>query len=106
MSNLVPVSRPSNELARPDLDRTTARELQRIQSGGIVLAARHMATVNAIADVTETALVAAAHVSATEAMLSNQYPYAELRLQHIADAGCASLAGVVLAMGRRSQQCS
>ena len=106
MSNLVPVSRASNELALSGLDRKTARELERIQSGGIVLAARHMATVNAIADVTETALVAAAHVSAAEAMLASQYPYAELRLQHIADVGCASMAGVVLAMGRRSHQCS
>lgn len=100
MSTFLPAANSPASLGLTPIDRRTKRELERVQSGGVVLAAQNMARVNAIADVTETALVAASHVSAVEGMLVSRVPHAEVRLQHIADAGCACMASVVLGMGR------
>jgi hypothetical protein len=81
--------------------RQYSRELARIQARGSLLAAQEAAKVDAIAEVTEAALVATANVSAIESLLTVRVPYAEQRLRHIADAGCAAMGNVVLGLGRR-----
>lgn len=91
MSDLVALGRalPSR------LERTTARELDRIRAGQAVAVARDTAKLATIADVTEAALLATSHVSAMEALLVERTPHAAARLQHVADAGTLGMAAVV-----------
>lgn len=84
----------------PDVDRRAQRDIVRAQSAGAIVTARERAKVDAIADVTQTALIATAHISAMEALLVSRCPHAEARLKHIADAGCAGMSNVVLSMSR------
>lgn len=100
MSNL-PAINVLGELANSRLERQTSREISRAQSHGATIAAREGARVEAIAQVTEAALLATSHVSAVEALLVSRTPHAEARLRHIADAGCTGMASVVLGLGRR-----
>jgi hypothetical protein len=101
MNTLVPANAsPALALGSPQLDRRTRKELERVRTGGMLLAAENLAKVHAIADVGQGALMAASHISATEAMLVSRVPHAEARLRHIADAGAACLANVVLSMSR------
>lgn len=83
------------------LERRTSRAVARIQSDSAIATARETARLDAVAQVTETALLATSHVSAVEALLIERTPHAARRLQHIADAGCVGMASVVLAAGRR-----
>lgn len=99
MSNL-PVPSPLSELVPNRVNRHVSREITRARAGGAVLAARETARIEAIADVTECALVASSHISCIESMLITRTPHAEQRLRHIADAGCAGMASVVMRMGR------
>lgn len=99
MSNL-PMLPTSARLAPTRLERRINNEVAQAKGFGQVLSAREVAKVEAVANVTEAALVATAHVSSVEALLMNQVPHAEGRLKHIADAGCAGMAYVVMAMGR------
>jgi hypothetical protein len=96
----LPVLSSLNELATTRIERQASREVARAQAHGVVLAARESAKVEAIASVTEAALVATSHVSAVEALLVARTPHAEARLRHIADGGCAAMASVVMRMGR------
>jgi hypothetical protein len=86
-------------VARPG--RQASREVAVIRASATVAAAREAAKVEAVAQVTETALIAAGRVSAVEALLVAHCPHAEARLRHIADAGVAGMANVVLGMERR-----
>jgi hypothetical protein len=89
-------------LGRPQtkLDRQVEYERTVIRTSGSVAAARETAKVEAIARVTEVGLVAASHVSALEVLLIGRTPHAEARLRHIADAGVAGMANVVLGVER------
>lgn len=98
MSNLPILA--NGGLASAKLDRRITREVAEAKGFGAVLAAREIAKVEAVANVTEAALVATAHVSSVEALLMSQVPHAEARLRHIADAGCAGMGYVVVSMGR------
>lgn len=100
MSNL-PVKSSLAGLASQGIERRTSREISRAKAYGAAITAQEEAKVEAIANVTETALLATAHVSAMESLLITQAPHAEQRLRHLADAGCAGMASVVLGIGRR-----
>jgi hypothetical protein len=80
--------------------RQAAREITRTQTRSAVITAREVAKVEAVAEVAESALVATSEVSALEAALMQRTPHAQARLQHVADAGCAAMAGVVMRTGR------
>lgn len=96
----LPALSPLGELVSSKIERQVSREVRRIQANGAVAAAHHNARVEAIAEVTETALLATSHVSAIEALLVARTPHAEGRLRHIADAGCTGMANVVLSTAR------
>ena len=71
------------------------------QAYGAMASAQEGARVQALAQVSESALLATSHVSALEGLLVSRTPHAEARLRHIADAGCAGMASIVLGMGGR-----
>jgi hypothetical protein len=98
MSDLVPLG---GGLLSTRIERTTARQLDRIQAGKMVAAARENARIEVMAEVTETALLAASHVAAVEELLVSRTPHAEARLRHIADAGTVGMTEVVLKAGKR-----
>lgn len=100
MSQL-PVLSQLGELAGGRIERQAAREIARAQAYGQAVSAREGAKIEAIAQVTETALLGTSHVSAIEALLVSRTPHAEARLRHIADAGCTGMASVVLRLGSR-----
>lgn len=83
------------------LERHTSLEIARANADSAIATARETARLDTVAQVTETALLAASHVSAVEALLVERTPHAARRLQHIADAGCVGMASIVLGVGRR-----
>ena len=100
MSNL-PALSALGELANTRMERQASREVTRARAYGATVSAREIAKVEAIAQVTEAALLATSHVSAVESLLVSRTPHAEARLRHIADAGCIGMASVVLSTGSR-----
>ena len=88
------------------LEEAAKRRIERFANGEIIeprddgLSSR-IADIEAMAQIVEAALLATSHVSAVEAMLMSRTPHAENRLQHIAEAGCTSVANLVLATGSR-----
>ena len=97
----LPVPSSLGELVSTRIERQASREIARAQAYGATVSARERAKVEAIAQVTETALLATSHVSAIEALLISRTPHAEARLRHIADAGCTGMASVVLGLTHR-----
>ena len=83
------------------LQRQLNAELTLARASGELITTQETTKVEAIANVTEAALLATSHVSAIEALLIERTPHAEGRLRHIADAGCAGMANIVLGAGRR-----
>lgn len=100
MANL-PVPSSLGVLPASRIERQTSRAVAQANAHGVAAAARETARVEAIAQVTEVALLATAHVSAMESLLITQAPHAEQRLRHLADAGCAGMASIVLGAGRK-----
>jgi hypothetical protein len=100
MSNL-PALPGLADLATTRLERRVSKEIASARGYGAVVSARETAKLEAIAQVTEAALLATSHVSAVEALLVERTPHAEARLRHIADAGCTGMASVVLRTGSR-----
>jgi hypothetical protein len=98
MSNL-PALSSLGELADGRVERQASREITRAHAYGAAVSAREIAKVEALAQITEAALLATSHVSAVEALLVTRTPHAEARLRHIADAGCTGMASVVLGTG-------
>lgn len=99
MSNLPTLSVLGEQLSGGRIERQTSREITQARAYGAVVSAQQLAKVEAIAQVTEAALLATSHVSAVEALLISRTPHAEARLRHIADAGCTGMATVVLRTG-------
>jgi hypothetical protein len=97
----LPIPSPLGELTPTRLERQASKEIARGHAYGRAVAARETAKVEAVAQVTEAALLATSHVSAVEALLISRTPHAEARLRHIADAGCTGMASVVLGLGHR-----
>ena len=83
------------------LERQTSREITLAHARGSVMAAREEAKVEAIASVTQTALLSASEISMLERLLVSQTPHAVARLQHIADAGIIGIGGVVARAGKQ-----
>ena len=100
MSNL-PVRAALGQPGSFSPERRASREISKARAYGQAVAAQEEARVEAIAQITESALLATAHVSAMESLLITQAPHAEQRLRHLADAGCAGMAAVVLGASRK-----
>lgn len=98
MSDLVPLG---GGLLPSRIERATSRAVERVRADQAVAAARETARVEIVAEVTETALLAASRVAAVESLLLSRTPHAEMRLRHIADAGCIGMTDVVIKAGRR-----
>ncbi len=98
MSNL-PVRIGLSELPSSRIERRISKEITSARGYGAIVSARETAKLEAIAQVTDAAMVATSHVSAVEALLLERTPHAEARLRHIADAGCAGMTNVVLSTG-------
>ena len=90
MSNL-PARSTFGGLAHTKVRRQASREIAFAHAEGVTLAARESAKVDAIAEVTESALMATSHISAVEALLIDRTPHAEGRLRHIGDRRCTRL---------------
>jgi hypothetical protein len=102
MSNLPALSALGNELnGTGRIERRTSREISGARAYGQTISAHEIAKVEAVAQISEAALLATSHVSAVEALLVSRTPHAEARLRHIADAGCTSMATIVLRAGSR-----
>jgi hypothetical protein len=99
MSNLPALASLGQLVSGDRLERQTSQEIAHARAYGSVVSARGISNVEAIAQVTEAALLATSHVSAVEALLISRTPHAEARLRHIADAGCTGMATVVLRTG-------
>jgi hypothetical protein len=80
-------------------ERRAAREITRTRLRSVVVAAHEDARVDVVRHVSQSALIAASDISALEAALASQTPYAAVRLQHIADLGATTLAGIVTRSG-------
>jgi hypothetical protein len=100
MSNLPAARSIAGDAVHISSARQARREIARAQAHGAYVTASEVAKVDAVADVTQAALIATAHVSGIEALLVNRVPHAEARLRHIADAGTAGMATVVMQMSR------
>lgn len=92
MSDLV-TYQPSLLASRAE--RTKGKELERIRHSTDLSIARHCAAIDVVESVTESALLATAHVSALEGYLLQRVPHAEARLRHVADGGCIAMANIV-----------
>jgi hypothetical protein len=101
MSNLPALSNLSEQLRTGGIERQASREIARARGYGAVVSANGLAQLEAVAQVTEAALLATSHISAVEALLVSRTPHAEARLRHIADAGCTGMANIVLSTGSR-----
>lgn len=101
MSNLPVPAGFGDGLSSRAVTRQASREVARARAYGSVVSAGETAKIEAVAQVTEAALLATSHISAMEALLVSRTPHAEARLKHIADAGCVGMAGVVFETGRK-----
>jgi hypothetical protein len=81
--------------------RRAAKEIYRSQIRSSVVAAREVARVDAVTEVSVAALLAASEVSAVEAAMIQRTPHAEARLKHIGDSASAALGNIVLRVERR-----
>jgi hypothetical protein len=77
-----------------------ARDMTRTRLWGAVIAARDVTRIEAVEEVSVSALLAATQVSALEGALAQQTPQARARLQHIADTSSVAMAGIVVRAGK------
>jgi hypothetical protein len=82
------------------VERQVGREIARVRASQALVVVRESAKVEAIADITRSALIETSQVSEIEAILFERSPHAGSRLKCIADAGVAAIADVVLRAGR------
>jgi hypothetical protein len=80
-----------------------ARQNAIIQARGSLAAAREVAKIAAITEITEEALFSASEVAAVAEMLLERTPFAQEDLGFIARAGIAAMADVVLRSGQALQ---
>ena len=80
--------------------RRAAREITRMRIRGAVVTAREVAKVDAVEEVSVSALLAASEVSVLEAALVQRTPHAQRRLHDIAACSSAAMANIVLRTGR------
>jgi hypothetical protein len=97
---------PANRVLQPTrVDRATGRVLDGIRAGQQVATAEEAAKLTVIANTTETAMLAASHITALQSMLSARGgdPVTSERLDAIASAGIFGLTSVVLRVSQRFQ---
>jgi hypothetical protein len=99
MSNLPAYYGALGELVVPRGGRHAARQAALARAQREALSAAGLGAVDGACQITEAALLATAHISAVEALLISRSPHAEARLRFVADAGCTSLANIVLRAG-------
>jgi hypothetical protein len=80
--------------------RRAARNVARIRLRGVVVTAREVTRIDAVEEVSVSALLAASQVSALEAALVQRTPHAQARLQLIADSGSTAMASIVIRAGK------
>ncbi len=90
----------SQALAESYANRVNSRQIARIGRAATLVASEHKARLDVVTEVTESALLATAEVSALEAHLVGMVPHAEGRLRFVADAGSAAMANVVTKLAR------
>lgn len=81
-------------------ERANQRQLDSLRRDTALVAARHTSAIDVIETVTESALLATAHVSALEGYLVGRVPHAEGRLRHVADGGAVAMANVVAKLAK------
>lgn len=99
MSSLIPFSDIPGGLSVRQ-ERQLERQKAQIHARGSLIAAREIAKVSVVTDVTEEALMAASEVAQLTGMLVQRTPHAEAALNHIASAGITAMADVVIRAGR------
>ena len=82
------------------LERQMVRDVTVARAHGAIMAARELAKVEAISDITQGALMETSQISEIEMLLFARSPHAGERLKQIADCGVAAIADVVLRAGR------
>lgn len=82
------------------VERQVSREVALAHARGSVMAAREVAKIEAITEITEEALFCGSEVAAITSMLVERTPYAQEELSYIAHAGIAAMAEVVLRTGQ------
>lgn len=93
MSDLVK-SQPAFLASRQE--RVAGREIERIRCSADIATARHNNKIDVVESVTESALLATAHISALEGHLMSRVPeHARGRLAFVADGGAMAMATVV-----------
>jgi hypothetical protein len=97
MNDNLPIRAPT--LFSTRLDRRLARTLDHVDAQGLIAERADLVQIQRVAQATERGLAATAHISAVEAVVVQAVPHAEDRLRHIADAGAAGIARVVLRAG-------
>jgi hypothetical protein len=80
--------------------RRAAKEVTRMRLRGAVVTAREVTRIDAVEEVSASALLAASQVSALEGALAQQTPQARVRLKHIADSSSVALGGIVARAGK------
>lgn len=84
----------------PRVERQVGREVALAHARGSVMAAREVAKIAAITEITEEALFSGSEVASITNMLVERTPYAQEELSYIAHAGIAAMADVVLRTGQ------
>jgi hypothetical protein len=96
-----PVLSSSSSLGLTRVERRAAKEIALSRAASSVLAARAEAKIDAIADVTERALLNAGDLSCIEQVLVARSPHAAGRFGYITNQACVAMGGVVTQMARR-----
>lgn len=82
-------------------ERAAGKEIEKINRDGKLAITRHDTSIDVIESVTESALLATAHVSALEGHLMTRVPeHARGRLAYIADSGAMAMANVVVKLAK------
>ncbi len=98
MSSLIPFGSSTGLSTREQ--RQLDQEIARTHAGGSLMAARGVARIEAITEITEEALFRASEVASITGLLVQRTPQAETALHHIASAGITAMADVVVRSGR------
>jgi hypothetical protein len=98
VSSLIPFG--SSTGLSPRAERQLATEIATIHARGSLMAAREVAKVEAVCEITTEALFRASEVASITGLLVQRTPQAETALNHIASAGITAMADVVVRSGR------
>ncbi len=80
--------------------KRAVREIRSARLRGVVVAATEVAKVEAVADVSQSALIATSEVCGLEAALSQRNPSAQPHLQHITACCSVAMGNIVMKTGK------